>query len=282
VADQRRSSRWMRVKAVLLSWAARRQWQPLWRATLRVAIGGLGHMNADPALNGEDRLLSEWAASLKRQGRTSPVVLDVGANEGDFAAAVLALLPEARLVCFEPHPRTAARLAARFADRQSVVIRDVAVSDRPGGLALHDYQGGEGSAHASLLADTFTDVYAAASVSFDVDVVALDDMLVALDIERVDLVKIDVEGSERAVLVGMKRALAAGRIDRIQFEFNAHNALTGLTLHEVGRLLAGFDLYKILPNGLVPVFGPDVPYDSQIEIFKYANYVGLRRAEGVV
>jgi hypothetical protein len=25
-----------------------------------------------------------------------------------------------------------------------------------------------------------------------------------------------------------------------------------------------------------------VPYDSQIEIFKYANYVGLRRAEGVV
>jgi FkbM family methyltransferase len=272
------SSSARRTTSVILSLMARRRWQPLWRLLFHAAIGGLGHMNPNPHRNGEDRYLAQWARELQAQGRSRPVVVDIGANEGEFTASVLALLPETEVHCFEPHPVTNARLTARFGDYERVHVNAMGVGDSAGVLALHDYQGSTGTAHASFLPQTFTDVYAAESETVDVPVTTVDDYLERHEIRRADLMKVDVEGFERSVLLGMQGALAAGRVDRVQFEFNAHNALTGLTLHEIGQLLPGFDIYKLLADGQVRILGSGVAYDSRIEIYKYANYVAVRRA----
>jgi hypothetical protein len=89
-------------------------------------------------------------------------------------------------------------------------------------------------------------------------------------------VKVDVEGFEKSVFEGMKGSIAAGAVDRVQFEFNAHNALTGFTLHEAGQLLEGYQVFKLLADGTVPVVGPGIAYDARVEIYKYANYVAVR------
>jgi FkbM family methyltransferase len=264
------------VKTRLLWLMARKALQPIWQLLYKAAIGGMGHMNADPRLNGEDLQLRTWARGLVEAGRTAPVVFDIGANEGNFAAAVLALLPNAEVHCFEPHPATSARLKARFADAARVSVHAVGIGETAGALALYDYSGGAGSAHASFLSDTFIDVFAADSEMVEVPITTVDELVTREGVGVIDLVKIDVEGFERNVIAGMAEAIRQGRIERVQFEFNAHNALTGFTLHELGRMLPGYDVFKILTDDTEPVLGVDVEYDSRIEIFKYANYVATR------
>jgi FkbM family methyltransferase len=265
------------MKGRVLGLLARKEWQPVWRFVERLVTRGLGYMNPEPRWNGEQRHLAGWARELQAAGRRRPVVVDVGANEGDFAAGVLDLLPEAEVHCFEPHPSTAERLAGRFAADPRVRVLRVGVGDRAGRLALHDYSGRAGTAHASFLGATFTDIYPSAADRVEADVVTLDAYLGSLSVDRVDLVKIDVEGYERNVLAGMAAALAAGTVDRVLFEFNAHSALTGFTLHQLGAMLPEFVVYRLLANGLQPVVGRGVPYDARVEVFAYANYVAVRR-----
>jgi FkbM family methyltransferase len=265
------------VKGRVLGVLARQELQPLWRFLHRVAVRGLGYMNPDPRWNGEERHLRRWARERGAAGAGRPVVLDVGANEGDFAASVLALLPEADVHCFEPHPATAARLARRFQHDARVRIVRSGVSDREGTLALHDYRGAAGSAHASFLPGTFTDVYRSETDAVEAPLTTLDAYLAGAGLEHVDLVKIDVEGFERNVLAGLAGTLAAGRVARVLFEFNAHGALTGFTLHQAAELLPGFAIHRLLANGEVPVAGSGVAYDASVEVYQYANYVAVRR-----
>jgi len=257
----------------LLSLIARVELQPLWRALHRISILGLGHMNSDPRFNGELRHLARWAKAV---GRSRPVVFDIGANEGDFTASAIAALGDVDIHCFEPNPKTCARLMARFASDSRVHVNPVGISDAPGILPLYDYRHGVGSAHASFVAGTFVDIYPAETATVEVPLTTVDAYMAENHIARVDYVKVDVEGFEKNVFAGMAGAIAAGRVDLVQFEFNAHNAITGLSLYLIGLMLPGFEIRRILANGTVPVIGPRIVYNSRLEIFKYSNYVALR------
>ncbi|MFN4281746.1 MAG: FkbM family methyltransferase [Alphaproteobacteria bacterium] len=267
----------------VLGWMARRQLQPLWWTLYRVAIGGLGHMNADPRFNGEERFMRDWARALKarKSGPSLPVLFDVGANEGDFTAAALAALGECRIHCFEPNPKTFARLSLRFTGDDRVILNNLGLSDRPGTFTLYDYAGSEGSGHASFLSETFTDVYKSSTQSVEARVSTLDAYLAESGVLAVDFLKIDVEGLEKAVLGGGAVAIAAGRIDVMQMEFNAHNILTGLSIQALSKILPAFDIHRILANGLTPVATPSTAYNSRVEIFKYANLALVRRNAAV-
>src|SRR6187551_2184645 len=98
---------------------------------VNLGTAGLGIGNADAATNGEQRLLVSW---LGAQG-TTPVVWDVGANQGDYVGFVRAACPTARIHAFEPHPRVFARLAARWA-ATDVQCRPFALGAQAGTLAL--------------------------------------------------------------------------------------------------------------------------------------------------
>jgi FkbM family methyltransferase len=266
------------MKARVLSLLARSRLQPFWRIVHRAALGGLGYLNADSRRNGEHRHLAEWAKAMARDGRAHPVVLDIGANEGDFAAGVLAVAPGAEVHCFEPHPVTYSRLASRFAGDTRVNTQAMGIAERSGSRELHDYEGRTGTAHASLVPGVFRDLYPSATDTVEVPLTTIDDYMRLRSIDHVDLLKIDVEGYEREVLAGAREALAAGRVDRIQFEFNAHHALVGFTLHQVGERLPGFDVYRLLPNGAERILGSGVAYSSRVEVYEYANYVAIRRS----
>jgi hypothetical protein len=82
----------------------------------------MGYMNTDPVRNGEYRFLAEWANRHRMKTGRRPVVFDIGANEGDFTAQVLALFNDVEVHCFEPNPLTFARLKARFGNESRVVL----------------------------------------------------------------------------------------------------------------------------------------------------------------
>jgi FkbM family methyltransferase len=147
-------------------------------------------------------------------------VVDVGANEGQFAGALLAVAPQAQILAVEPEPATADRLRARFRDDRRLTVTETALGASVGRGELHvtdnpvfaslrrplDELGGQ-YPRGTAVADTV-----------EVQTTTLDDLVTG----PVDVLKIDVQGSEHEVLSGGSRVLSDTTAVLIEMNFVAH------------------------------------------------------------
>ena len=204
-------------------------------------------------------------AVLERLGPALGVVFDVGANVGDWTQA--ALDAGARSVhAFELSPPTAQGLAQRFAGRDDVIVNRHGLGRVNGEVSIRHYP-----AHPAL--STTTDYpHPAEFIELDAPVRRGDDYLGDAGIGRVDLVKIDVEGAEDAVLAGFEGALADGRIGAVQFEYGLVHHLTRFYLRDFYDLLTGhgFVLGPILPGGVRLM-----DYVVHLERSPFANFLAV-------
>ena len=221
----------------------------------RVVLGGVAlRVFGDPGdayyaevarhLQAQDRLCSVLRARcVQREG--APVVLDVGANIGVATMAMAtALHGPARFLAVEPSPRNLAHLrhnlaANGFEPRVEVIA--AAAGAEPGSLSFHESEFGAGSHLVSghhLAGDAMPAV--------QVPVETLDRIVSARGLERLDLVKIDVEGFEPDVLAG-----GAGAIERfrpaIYMEFNSWTLMAYRDMNPRGFLE---DLVRRFPHVL--------------------------------
>lgn len=137
-----------------------------------------------------------------RAARSARAILDVGANAGLYTLCAKAVSPHAAVAALEPVERIRAKLAANVAlNRMDVSIVPAAASDRDGTGALLD-TGAEHELSATL--DPTARVLAGKEAHpVEVALVRLDTLVARGAIPPPDLVKIDVEGHEPAVLRGM-------------------------------------------------------------------------------
>ena len=159
--------------------------------------------------------------------------VDVGAHVG-YTASLLAHRSggQGRVHAVEPHPHLHAALRAnasriRQVDAAPVTVHPVALSSRTGTAPLKwnsDFAENRGTAS---LED------AAASHQTAVPCQRLDELFPEASI---DVLKIDVEGHEDAVLAGAARALADRRIQHVVYENHAGaSASCHMTLQEAGH-----------------------------------------------
>lgn len=185
------------------------------------------------------RLNAAWKRPLD-------VVFDVGANIGQFAAEARKALPTAEIFSFEPHPRSFEKLAGSQADGRMFCYH-LALSDVVGEVDFHEYsREGEGSHLNSLVPDArFSTRFGYKSSPIKVRSSTLDRFCAAENIDRIDFLKVDVEGAELSVLKGAEVMLARGRILAAYLEFNdlepAENA-SGGSLLPLARYLGQFGL----------------------------------------
>lgn len=235
-----------------------------------MAVRGMGIMNyGGPKVSGEYSFLKRHLSHLK-----DPVVLDVGANIGGYARLVKEVNPGAIIHAIEPHPSTFEELKAG-AGASSYHAHNYACSSEPGLLELYDYEQGKGSSHASLHKDVIGQIHGhqnAASVQ--VQAVTLDEFVDQQGIKHIDLLKIDTEGHELNVLEGAQQSIRKGIIDAVHFEFNEMNVVSGAFMRDFEHALAGYDLYRMLPDELLSLKGKP-PLMS--EIFAYQNVVALKK-----
>ena len=143
------------------------------------------------------------------------VVVDIGAHIGIYTLFALRQLSgHGRLYSFEPTPKTHALLRDNVQVNgflESGVVRlDVrAISDHAGSTTFTAYPNNSG--HNSLFAGT------APGETLTVETVTLDSALA--DEPRIDVIKIDAEGSEPFILRGMTEILARNPGLRIFVEF---------------------------------------------------------------
>lgn len=225
----------------------------------------------DARQSGEARFLHDW---LARVGGEEGEIFDVGANQGDYVRAVHASHPRLRVHAFEPHPETFRKLVDRTRGANVVPV-NAGVGDATGELELYDYEGQDGTSHASMYREVIERIHGGRASSVRVPVITLDEYARRNGIRRIALVKIDTEGNEYRVLLGMRELLRDGAVRAIQFEFNQMNVASRVFMRDFLDLLQGYDMYRLLPHGLLRM-DPYIPVYS--EIFAFQNIVAIQRS----
>ena len=162
----------------------------------------------------EEHLLEAWRGF----SRDASVVFDVGANAGIYSLAALDAQPRAQVHAFEPTPEIAARVrhTAEINGLAGLVVHEVAVSNYDGQAILRTCDPADGGNEGMnfIVRDRNEDG------ALRVPAARLDTVCAERGIERVDLVKIDVQGSEGDVLEGAAGLLARGAIGVVFMELN--------------------------------------------------------------
>lgn len=148
------------------------------------------------------------------------VVLDVGAFKGYFIKCWKKFCPKARFHCFEPTPHTFQKLQELYGDQPDIRLNQAGLAEEAGELEIQ-MSSNIHSCNSFLAPKQSTwqeNRYEVGELTTtQVPVWTLDNYLAEQKIDRVYLMKIDVQGYELKVLQGgEKRAL--GRIDHILVE----------------------------------------------------------------
>jgi len=143
--------------------------------------------------------------------RPDSVVLDVGANIGLWTVPLArALSPAGCLHAFEPIPQNFARLEKNIGGndiRAVVQLHRIGLSDTQASISMalrEDFQNGAETGNASIVINSNDGRFP----WVDIAVVPLDgDLFHSLKIDRIDFIKIDIEGHEDKFLSGAMNIL---------------------------------------------------------------------------
>jgi len=214
-----------------------------WRVAVRDVLVEAGNRLLWNASTDWERNGEMFAASKVLMRTSAPVVLDVGANTGAWAVSLLQRFPRAEVHCFEPIP-----------DFFDEIPEFPGLNKYPYGLGSTDgtavyYQVGRGGSEvAAKAANSDT------AIQHELPRRDAASAIMELGLERIDLVKVDVDGTELAVLAGLRPVLEYF-LPPVQFEFGHFNYANGDSFHAFTQFFAGigYELTMIRPKKLLPL-----------------------------
>jgi FkbM family methyltransferase len=172
------------------------------------------------------------------------VAIDVGANVGALTLLMATLAADGKVIAIEPGPPTFARLKKNLALNPSVsrVVQplQVGVADKEGQLFWNEDPTNRGN--AGMLA----------SQGEPVAVQTLDTVIDRLGLERLDFVKIDVEGMEYEVIKGAMSSIITFRPVIYYETLESFREFRAFDIFgETHKLLAGanYQHFSVLPDG---------------------------------
>jgi FkbM family methyltransferase len=172
--------------------------------------------------------------------RAEPLIVDVGANVGQFTSAAKLFFPDARVISFEPDPEIYADLQVNTSGLKDVNLYNIGLGDRDG---VHTFYRHELSVMSSFSAQA--DDMARHRGSMQLPVRRLDAVLNSDD--RPDLLKIDVEGFERQVLQGAWETVNRSRYILIEVSLGRADGAGNLELLR--------DIVEHVPGAAIMRFG---------------------------
>ena len=156
--------------------------------------------------------------------------VDVGANIGLYTLGLSHLAPRGHVYAFEPSPGAFECLRANLESNgvTNVETFQGALSDRQGTIGFHDvpfFTAGSFTAEEG----SYLGTEAVGSTLVEVPCTTLDAFVESRRVDRVDVIKIDVEGAELSVLDGARRTLADHQpvvvMEFNSFGFSLHNGV---------------------------------------------------------
>jgi FkbM family methyltransferase len=171
------------------------------------------------------------------------VIFDVGANHGQSAIKYSKWFPKSEIHCFEPVPRTMEILKNNTKSFKNIHYHEY-------GLSNH-----AGTERINLLSDDSMSTFHLHPSDVDmkvgqlnVEVRSIDEVMDELNINYIDLLKVDAEGADLEVLQGASQAFSEERVAFVQVE-SGMNPLNDrhIPFDHFNELMKGF---HYLPFGM--------------------------------
>ncbi|MEW5929645.1 MAG: FkbM family methyltransferase [Gemmatimonadota bacterium] len=196
------------------------------------------NLDGDVRFNGERRVLEVL------RGRGLRTVFDVGANVGEWSALARSVFPEATVHAFEIVGPTSAKLQEKFRGDAGVVVNPFGLSEAAGELEIRYFP------EDDTLSTLIDYPHPGQPTILPARVVAGDEYVRESGVERIDYLKMDVEGAEHLVLRGLEGTFREGRVSAVQFEYGTVNILTRFLLRDFHEFFSarGFRVGKIYPT----------------------------------
>src|SRR5205809_6618149 len=144
---------------------------------------------------------------LKKMRRPNDVFIDIGANIGYFSLFYATVAPTVKVISFEPVKDLFQKMNENISinECKNIVTINVAVGE------LNEQNELFLSANDNLGMSSFQQPENYSGKMEKVQVVAIDDWFKTSGLTKIDLIKLDIEGSELAALKGMKAVLQEQR-----------------------------------------------------------------------
>lgn len=242
-----------------------------WSYLHNISLQGIGRIQGNPIeKSGEVDVIKK----IMHNAGEVVTIVDVGANSGQYSSHIMAHVPPHKKVVlhiFEPSEVNIPVLQNKFNTKafpgNLFFINKVALGDENSTAFL--YADEKGSDLSSLLDLKVPIRPFDETEKEEVKVIKLDDYLATLKDQTIDLLKIDVEGTEYCVLTGALQSINQGKIRNIQFEFGAGNITSKVFFNDFWNLLSSkYDFFQILYRGQVSI----PKYTPDLEIFKTVNF----------
>jgi len=258
------------VKRVYVLLFARRVFYPVNLFLYKLSLFGLGLRNYEnDTVSGENAFIKFLKASRKLD---SGVIMDIGANIGNYSTMLREKGITLPIFAFEPHPVAFGKLSEAATAYNFTAIPEGA-GEESTMATIYDYQGDGGSEHASMYKGVIEHLHKGKAEEITIAITTVDEFVAKHHISKIALLKIDTEGHELSVLKGAKQTIAEGKAAVIQMEFNEMNIISRTFFKDIVDLLPSYSFYRMLPDGMKALG----PYNStNYEIFSFQNIVALR------
>jgi FkbM family methyltransferase len=210
---------------------------------------------------------------VNNRKETPICIFDVGANIGQFASIAKTVLKgnPSSIHCFEPGRYAFEQLKANIKDDKRFHLNNIAMGKSVETSTLYYDEAGSGL--ASMTKRNLEHFGIDFGLSEPILVDTVDNYCERVRIDKIDLLKMDVEGHELDVLSGAAKLLEERRIYSILFEFGGCNIDTRSFLQDYFYFFKKYDnnrIFRITPSGYL------FPLDSYREIneqFRTTNFL---------
>lgn len=209
---------------------------------------------------------------LKKIARTNPgIIIDAGANVGDYSILANQIMPACKIFAFEPVESTFQHLLSNIKDLKNVVPIKNGLFKENCELAINLFASNE---HSSIY--DIEGLSIGSDSQQKIELVRGDDFIKDNQIDSIDFLKLDVEGAEYDALLGFENAIKHGAIKAVQFEYGYINISTKKLLVDYYNFFEanGYIVGKIFPK-LVEFR----KYHFKYEDFIGPNFIAVKKTE---
>jgi len=212
---------------------------------------------------------------LKKLNQFNPgVIIDGGANVGNYLKLINKHCPKARVYSFEPVPDTFNKLKYGASANQNNVLVNKGLFKDNCTFAINVFPSDE---HASIFDISAVSQNPVSTV--DIDLVKGDDFADQEKIDEIFFLKLDLEGAEFDALEGFERMLKKGAIKVIQFEYGYINIITKKLLIDYYKF---FEKYGYKVGKIFPKIVEFRQYNYKYEDFIGPNFIAVKSDETAI
>lgn len=181
-------------------------------------------------------------------GKPDPVVIDGGAHLGDMVEKFGAHLPQAEFHCFEPDPELGEILIQKYSGNPRVNVIQAALGERPGKARFNINTSRPTNSLLDAADDLQSDLIRLCDPvkQVEVAVTTIDEYSQTKAINRVDLIKLDLQGYDYLALQGARSTLVNVKIVLVEILF-ANIYQGGGTFQDILNLMreCSFELHTL-------------------------------------